>query len=34
MAVDLRKSVDEIQAFGAVPKILETVAAMTGLGFV
>ena len=34
MAVDLRKSVDEIQAIGAVPKILETVAAMTGLGFV
>ncbi len=34
MAVDLRKSVDEIQAIGTVPKILETVAAMTGLGFV
>ena len=34
MAVDLLKSVDEIQAIGAVPKILETVAAMTGLGFV
>ena len=34
MAVDLRKSVDEIQAIGGVPKILETVAAMTGLGFV
>lgn len=34
MAVDLLKRVDEIQAIGAVPKILETVAAMTGLGFV
>lgn len=34
MAVDLRKRVDEIQAISAVPKILETVAAMTGLGFV
>lgn len=34
MAVDLRRSVDEIQAIGVVPKILETVAAMTGLGFV
>lgn len=34
MTVDLRKRVDEIQAIGAVPKILETVAAMTGLGFV
>jgi len=34
MAVDLLKQVDEIQAIGAVPKILETVAAMTGLGFV
>ena len=34
MAVDLRKRVDEIQAISAVPKILETVAALTGLGFV
>ena len=34
MAVDLLKRVEEIQAIGAVPKILETVAAMTGLGFV
>lgn len=34
MAADLLKRVDEIQAIGAVPKILETVAAMTGLGFV
>ncbi len=34
MAPDLLKRVDEIQAIGAVPKILETVAAMTGLGFV
>jgi len=34
MVVDLRKRVDEIQAISAVPKILETVAAMTGLGFV
>ncbi|WP_305820883.1 GAF domain-containing sensor histidine kinase [Massilia brevitalea] len=34
MAIDLLKRVDEIQAIGAVPKILETVAAMTGLGFV
>lgn len=34
MAVDLLKRVDEVQAISAVPKILETVAAMTGLGFV
>ena len=34
MAVDLFKRVEEVQAISAVPKILETVAAMTGLGFV
>ncbi|MFC0253358.1 GAF domain-containing sensor histidine kinase [Massilia consociata] len=34
MADDLSPRVDEIQAIGAVPKILETVAALTGLGFV
>jgi signal transduction histidine kinase len=34
MKVDLSKRVDEIQAISAVPKILETVAAMTGLRFV
>jgi signal transduction histidine kinase len=34
MNEDLSKCVDEIQAIGAVPKILETVAAMTGLRFV
>ncbi|MGG7606544.1 GAF domain-containing sensor histidine kinase [Massilia sp. BKSP1R2A-1] len=34
MAVNALSCVDEIQAIGAVPKILETVAAMTGLRFV
>jgi signal transduction histidine kinase len=34
MKQDLLKRVDEIQAISAVPKILETVAAMTGLRFV
>jgi signal transduction histidine kinase len=34
MQKDLLKRVDEIQAISAVPKILETVAAMTGLRFV
>jgi signal transduction histidine kinase len=34
MQEDLLKRVDEIQAISAVPKILETVAAMTGLRFV
>jgi len=34
MNKDLLKRVDEIQAISAVPKILETVAAMTGLRFV
>lgn len=34
MAGEVLSCVDEIQAIGAVPKILETVAAMTGLRFV
>lgn len=34
MEEDLLRRVDEIQAISAVPKILETVAAMTGLRFV
>jgi signal transduction histidine kinase len=34
MEVDMSKRVAEIQAISAVPKILETVAAMTGLRFV
>jgi len=34
MAANAQSCVDEIQAIGAVPKILETVAAMTGLRFV
>lgn len=34
MAGDVLSCVDEIRAIGAVPKILETVAAMTGLRFV
>ena len=34
MAGSVQSCVDEIQAIGAVPKILETVAAMTGLRFV
>ena len=34
MAANALSCVDEIQAIGAVPKILETVAAMTGLRFV
>ena len=34
MAISALSCVDEIQAIGAVPKILETVAAMTGLRFV
>ncbi|MEW6760286.1 MAG: ATP-binding protein [Pseudomonadota bacterium] len=34
MALHAPSCVDEIQAIGAVPKILETVAAMTGLRFV
>lgn len=34
MALPALSCVDEIQAIGAVPKILETVAAMTGLRFV
>jgi signal transduction histidine kinase len=34
MKEDLSRRVDEIQAISAVPKILETVAAMTGLRFV
>lgn len=34
MNEDLRRRVDEIEAISAVPKILETVAAMTGLRFV
>jgi signal transduction histidine kinase len=34
MKQDFSKRVDEIQAISAVPKILETVAAMTGLRFV
>jgi len=34
MAVNALSCVDEVQAIGAVPKILETVAAMTGLRFV
>ena len=34
MALPAPSCVDEIQAIGAVPKILETVAAMTGLRFV
>ena len=34
MAISALSCVEEIQAIGAVPKILETVAAMTGLRFV
>jgi signal transduction histidine kinase len=34
MSTRISPCVNEIQAIGAVPKILETVAAMTGLGFV
>ena len=34
MAIDIRAEVDAVQQIGAVPKILDVVARMTGMGFV